>query len=158
MLIRISKENSACKITVCWGVRGKGILFIRSLGPDGGVIFLFSAKRPLRKVELSSYLRRAGQRRSFQRIYLVEFCMGPAFTTFRQSLPTEKSLPVRPKLRINLLPRTRCSRSKNIDVLVAYHRGKIHFMRMPLRAEVVMLFAVERLSERSEDWPTNGTD
>jgi len=23
---------------------------------------------------------------------------------------------------------------------------------------VVMLFAVERLSERSEDWPTNGTD
>ncbi|SFA78295.1 hypothetical protein SAMN05216587_101825 [Selenomonas ruminantium] len=29
-------------------------------------------------------------------------------------------------------------------------------MRTPLRAEVVMLFAVERLSERSEDWPTNG--
>jgi hypothetical protein len=24
-----------------------------------------------------------------------------------------------------------------------------------LRAEVVMLFAVKRLSERSEDWPTN---
>ena len=31
-------------------------------------------------------------------------------------------------------------------------------MQMQLRAEVVMLFAVERLSERSEDWPTNGTD
>ena len=29
-------------------------------------------------------------------------------------------------------------------------------MQMQLRAEVVMLFAVERLSERSEDWPTNG--
>ena len=28
-------------------------------------------------------------------------------------------------------------------------------MRTSLRAEVVMLFAVERLSERSEDWPTN---
>ena len=84
--------------------------------------------------------------------------MGPAFTAFRQSLPTEKSLPVRPKLRPILLPRTRLSRNKNIDVLVAYHRGKIHFMRTPLRAEVVMLFAVERLSERSEDWPTNGTD
>ena len=31
-------------------------------------------------------------------------------------------------------------------------------MRTLLRAEVVMLFAVERLSERSEDWPTNGID
>jgi len=30
-------------------------------------------------------------------------------------------------------------------------------MQMQLRADVVMLFAVERLSERSEDWPTNGT-
>ena len=29
-------------------------------------------------------------------------------------------------------------------------------MQTQLRAEVVMLFAVERLSERSEDWPTNG--
>jgi len=33
---------------------------------------------------------------------------------------------------------------------------KKHLMQMQLRAEVVMLFAVERLSERSEDWPTNG--
>ena len=31
-------------------------------------------------------------------------------------------------------------------------------MRTTLRVEVVMLFAVERLSERSEDWPTNGID
>ena len=30
-------------------------------------------------------------------------------------------------------------------------------MQMQLRADVVMLFAVERLSEGSEDWPTNGT-
>ena len=29
------------------------------------------------------------------------------------------------------------------------------FKRTTLRAEVVMLFAAERLSERSEDWPTN---
>ena len=32
---------------------------------------------------------------------------------------------------------------------------KNSFKRTTLRAEVVMLFAVERLSERSEDWPTN---
>jgi|GEM_PF-2121445 len=31
-------------------------------------------------------------------------------------------------------------------------------MQMQLRADVVMLFAVERLSERSEDWPTNSID
>ncbi|MBQ1809209.1 MAG: hypothetical protein IIZ87_06810, partial [Selenomonas sp.] len=31
------------------------------------------------------------------------------------------------------------------------------FKRTTLRAEVVMLFAVERLSERSEDWPTNNS-
>ena len=29
-------------------------------------------------------------------------------------------------------------------------------MQMQLRVEAVMLFAVERLSEHSEDWPTNG--
>jgi len=33
--------------------------------------------------------------------------------------------------------------------------AKCHLIRTSLRAEVVMLFAVERLSERSEDWPTN---
>ena len=38
---------------------------------ERGVIFLFSAKRPPRKDELSSYLRRAGQRRCFQRICLA---------------------------------------------------------------------------------------
>ena len=58
------------------GVRGKGILFMLSLGSDGGVIFLFSAKRPLRKVQLSSYSRRAGQRRCFQRIYLADSYRG----------------------------------------------------------------------------------
>jgi len=35
------------------------------------VIFLFSAKRPPRKGELSSYLRRAGRRRCFQRVFLA---------------------------------------------------------------------------------------
>ena len=88
---------------------------------ERGVLFLFPAKRPPRKIELSSYPRRAGQRRCFQRIILVSFYMGPAFTAFRQSLLTEKALPVRPKLRIRLLPRTRCFRNKNIDELVAYH-------------------------------------
>ena len=33
--------------------------------------------------------------------------------------------------------------------------AKNRFVWTQLRAEVVMLFAVERLSERSEDWPTN---
>ena len=83
---------------------------------ERGVIFLFSAKRPPRKGALSNYLRRAGQRRSFQRVFLAFFLSGPAFTAFRQSLPTEKSLPVRPKLRIIQAARIRCSRYKNIDV------------------------------------------
>ena len=105
-------------------VRGKGILFILSLGPDGGVIFLFSAKRPLRKVELPSYSRRAGQRRCFQRICLAASYRGrPSLRSGSRSLQKNHSL-VCPKLRIRQLPRTRLSRNKNIDVLVAYHRGK----------------------------------
>ena len=48
----VLKVSSSC---VVWGERG--------------VIFLFSAKRPPRKGELSSYLRRAGQRRCFQRVF-----------------------------------------------------------------------------------------
>ena len=47
--------------------------------------------------------------------------MGPAFTAFRQSLLTEKALPVRPKLRPMQAARNRYSRYKNIDVLAAYH-------------------------------------
>ena len=89
---------------------------------ERGVLFLFPAKRPLRKIELSSYPRRAGQRRFFQRIVLASFYMGPAFTAFRQSLLTEKALPVRPKLRISPLSGTRRSHYKNIDVLAACHR------------------------------------
>ena len=85
------------------------------------MLFLFPAKRPLRKIELSSYSRRAGQRRFFQRIILALFYMGPAFTAFRQSLLTEKALPVRPKLRISLLPRIHFSRNKNIDIFAACH-------------------------------------
>ena len=47
---------------------------------------------------------------------------------------------------------------KDINVLAAYHREKYIPCRQRLGAEVVMLFTVERLSERSEDWPTNGID
>ena len=57
-----------------------------------------------------------------------------------------------------LLPRMRFPRNKNIDVLVAYHYENDGLYRHHLRAEMVMLFAVERLAERSEDWPTNGTN
>ena len=57
-----------------------------------------------------------------------------------------------------LLPRMRSPRNKNIDVLAAYHCENEGLYRHHLGAEVVMLFAVERLSERSEDWPTNGID
>ena len=110
------------QIAVCWGVQfAVKVSCSYVVRGERGVLFLFPAKRPPRKIELSSYSRRAGQRRFFQRIILASFFMGPAFTTFRQSLLTEKALPVRPKLRIRLLPRTRCSRYKNIDVLVAYH-------------------------------------
>ena len=86
---------------------------------------MFPAKRPPRKIELSSYSRRAGQRRFFQRIILASFYMGPAFTAFRQSLLTEKALPVRSKIRSMLLPRMRYPRNKNIDVFAAYHRENI---------------------------------
>ena len=41
------------------------------VGGERGVIFLSSAKRPPRKGELSSYLRRAGQRRCFQHVFLA---------------------------------------------------------------------------------------
>ena len=82
---------------------------------ERGVIFLFSAKRPPRKREMSRYSRRAGQRRCFQRICLAGGYMGPAFTAFTQSLPTEKSLPRPPKIWLMQSARTRCSRSNNID-------------------------------------------
>ncbi|MCR5758535.1 MAG: hypothetical protein K6F95_11605 [Selenomonas sp.] len=52
------------------------------------------------------------------------------------------------------MPRTRCPRSENIDVLAAYPCEKYTLGKSNLGAEVVMLFALERLSERSEDWPT----
>ena len=82
---------------------------------ERGVIFLFSAKRPPRKRELSSYLRRAGQRRCFQRICLAAFGRGrPSLRSGSRSLQKNHS-PVRPKLWPILLPRTRCSRNKNID-------------------------------------------
>ncbi len=144
-------------MAVCWGVRGKGILFIRSLRPDGGVIFLFSAKRPLRKVQLSSYSRRAGQRRCFQRICLAGEYMGPAFTSFRQSLPTEKSLPRPTQATANTIVTNSLLPLQEHRCACYLFPRKLRFIGTSLRAEVVMLFAVERLSERSEDWPTNGT-
>ena len=49
------------------------------------------------------------------------------------------------------------SRYKNIDVLVPCHCEIINLYGRRLGVEVVMLFAVERLSERSEDWPTNNS-
>ena len=52
----------------------------------------------------------------------------------------------------------RYPRNENIDVLAACHRENYVLYEHRLGAEVVMLFAVERLSERSEDWPTNGID
>ena len=128
-----------------------------SLGPDGGVIFLFSAKRPLRKVELSSYSRRAGQRRSFQRICLAGDYMGPAFTAFRQSLPTEKSLPRPTQVTAYTVATNSLLPSQEHRCTCSLSLRKWRFIRTFLRGEVVMLFAVERLSERSEDWPTNNS-
>ena len=122
---------------------------------ERGVLFLFPAKRPPRKIELSSCSRRAGQRRCFQRIVLASFYMGPSFTTFRQSLLTEKALPVRPKLRISLLPRTRCSRNKNIDVIVASSRNVANIYNRNFGRRWECFCANERLPERSEGWPAN---
>jgi len=60
------------------------------------------------------------------------------------------------KLRFRLLPRIRCSCHKGIDVLAPCYHENSDWYEHRLGAEVVMLFAVERLSERSEDWPTKG--
>ena len=65
--------------------------------------------------------------------------------------------PFAPRKRPVQLARTRCSRNKNIDVPAPCHCERIILTWTSLRAEVVMLFAVERLSERSEDWPTNNS-
>ena len=56
-------------------------------GVHGGVIFLPPLNDTPRKITLSSYLRRAGQRRSFQRSYLAASYSVPAFAALRQSLP-----------------------------------------------------------------------
>ena len=119
----LKKSKKSQQIAVC-----RGVQFVVKVScsyvvrGERGVLFLFPAKRPPRKIALSSCSRRAGQRRCFQRICLAAFYRGPAFTSFRQSLPTEKSLLVRPKPQTILLPRTRYSRNKNIDVLAPCHR------------------------------------
>ena len=67
---------------------------------ERGVIFLFSAKRPPRKIELSSYLRRAGQRRCFQRICLADFYRGrPSLRSGSRSLQKNHS-PSAPKYEL----------------------------------------------------------
>ena len=125
-MLSLSKESadeqvSGLFIAVC----GEFMIMVSSsyvVRGERGVIFLFSAKRPPRKIELSSYLRRAGQRRCFQRICLAASYRGrPSLRSGSRSLQKNHS-PVRPKLRPILLPRTRCSRNKNIDVLAACHR------------------------------------
>ena len=90
---------------------------------ERGVIFLFSAKRPPPSERRVVQLPAPGRPAALLSAYLLgNFLLGPAFTSFRQSLPTEKSLPVRPKLRIIQAARTRYPRNKNIDVLVSCHR------------------------------------
>ena len=64
-------KNCSLSVSSCW----RYPVYTWSWG-ERGVIFLFSAKRPPRKGELSSYLRRAGQRRCFQRICLADFYRG----------------------------------------------------------------------------------
>ena len=84
--------------------------------------------------------------------------MGPAFTAFRQSLPTEKSLPRPTQVTVYTIATNSLLPQQEHRCTCRLSSRKIHLMQMQLRAEVVMLFAVERLSERSEDWPTNGID
>ncbi len=69
-LKKYEKALANCSFLGSSLVRGKGIPFMRCQG-ERGVIFLFSAKRPPREIELSSYSRRAGQRRFFQRVFLA---------------------------------------------------------------------------------------
>ncbi|MBQ5501443.1 MAG: hypothetical protein IIT82_01780, partial [Selenomonas sp.] len=68
-----------------------------------------------------------------------------------------KSLPRSPPVTIYTIAANPFSRYKNIDVLVPCHCEIINLYGRRLGVEVVMLFAVERLSERSEDWPTNNS-
>ena len=59
---------------------------------ERGVIFLFSAKRPPRKGELFSHLRRAGQRRCFQRVFLAFSYRGrPSLRSGNRSLQKNHS-------------------------------------------------------------------
>ena len=64
-------------IAVCRGVR-----FVVKVScsyvvrGERGVLFLFPAKRPPRKIVLSGYTRRASQRRCFQRICLADSYRG----------------------------------------------------------------------------------
>ena len=77
-------ENIYCSLTV-----NAFLKVIRSYvhGVHGGVIFLPPLNDTPRKIALSSYLRRAGQRRSFQCSCLVNAYSVPAFAALRQSLP-----------------------------------------------------------------------
>ena len=126
-------------------------------GVHGGVILLPPLNDTPREIELSSNLRRAGQRRSFQRSCLAIVYSVPAFAALRQSLPAEKSLPRSPPVTVYTIAANPFSRYKNIYVLVPCHCEIINLYGRRLGVEVVMLFAVERLSERSEDWPTNNS-
>ena len=77
----LSRSSVMIKVSCSYVVRG-----------ERGVIFLFSAKRPPRKIELSSYLRRAGQRRCFQRICLADFYRGrPSLRSGSRSLQKNHS-------------------------------------------------------------------
>ncbi len=154
------------KIRLCGGhiyncrLSGKEFLKISRQsvpGVHGGVILLPPLNDTPREIELSSNLRRAGQRRSFQRSCLAIVYSVPAFATLRQSLPAEKSLPRSPPVTVYTIAANPFSRYKNIDVLVPCHCEIINLYGRRLGVEVVMLFAVERLSERSEDWPTNNS-
>ena len=95
-MLSLSKESadeqvSGLFIAVCgeFMIKVSRLSVVRG---ERGVIFLFSAKRPPHKRELSIYLRRAGQRRCFQRICLAASYRGrPSLRSGSRSLQKNHS-------------------------------------------------------------------
>ena len=88
---------------------------------ERGSTFSDSAKRPSLN-EIAVYLYAPGRPAArLSACSLAAAYVGPAFTSFRQSLLQKKHSPVRPKIQSMLLPRMRYSRSENIDILAACH-------------------------------------
>ena len=123
---------------------------------ERGVLFLFPAKRPPRKNRAVQMLA-PGRPTALLSAYLLSQVLHGAGLHCVQAVAPDRKITPRPPQD------TTYTIATNSLLPLQEHRcacclspRKCRLIRTSLRAEVVMLFAVERLSERSEDWPTNG--